>query len=1587
MTPADFVHLHVHSEYSLLDGAAQLDKLVAKAKSQGFKAIALTDHGNLFGGIDFYQAAKKAEITPILGCELYVAPGGRKERGNQDGGYEGANHLTVLVRNQAGYQNLIKLVSKAYLEGFYYKPRVDKELLAQHADGLVVLSGCLNSEVSRLISAGETAKARQSAGWYQEVFGKDHYFMEVQAHGLAEQIKVTAETRRIAQAIGAPIAGTNDSHYLEAGHSRAHEALLCIQTGSTLNDPNRWRFSTEEFYVKSAEEMAVVFAEMPEACSNTLLVAEQCDLKIDFGTFHLPKYQVPENHTLNSYLEELARQGLRRRYGPSPGDAIEERFRHELAVIEKMGFAGYFLVVWDFIHYARQHGIAVGPGRGSSAGSIVAYSLEITNVDPIRYNLLFERFLNPERISMPDMDIDFADDRRDEVIKYVAERYGHDHVAHIITFGTMGAKAVIRDVGRVLGMPFADVDRIAKLVPGFPLNITLDDAYQKSPPLAEMVKSLPSVKELWEIARALEGCTRHASVHASAVVISDEPLDEYVPLYKDPKRPELITGYAMWPIEKLGLLKMDFLGLRTLTVLANTAKLIKESRGIEIDFDALPLDDAKTYAGLAEAKTFGVFQLESSGMREALRGLRPERLEDVIAMVSLYRPGPMDLIPDFINRKHGRAKITYEHPAMQKITQETYGIMIYQEQIMQIAVEMAGFTMGEADTLRRAMGKKDRELMAKQKEKFLAGCAERKTSAAKAEKVWELMEKFAGYGFNKCLKGDTAIEMADGSTKMIVDVRDGDLVLTKDGPARTLGVRPSGVRRIARLRLANGMAIESTLDHPVFTPRGWINVEDLDLTDDFVGVVRELPYGSEPVASHRPALLGYALSERSLGYPGHFCWASSSAAEIEDLRATLECFANTVTRVEHRAPPRDSAVRAVRRDGDRVAEAVDFLDVDCGLRGKRAAERRIPVLVDRWDRDAIAILAAKLFQGDGCIHVKTRAIFYVTSSRELADDVRRLLLKLGIMSTIHQRDFAYRSGTRLGYTVNIVEGRDAVARFKDLVGAHLTPRKAAALAEVVALYDTTSRKAGAGGIDVIPPQLFLEELRVAILKRFSSIRVGLSELELGATALTSKRWHGGIRRDTLARIARMLDDPALQAIADSPIAWSRPSDVEVLAEEPTFDLEVPGPASFIANGVVVHNSHAAAYALVAYQTAYFKANYPVEFMAALLTSEMGDTDKIVKYIEECRAMGVEVKPPDVNASSVQFSVRADTIVFGLAAIKNVGEAAMESILKTRADDGAFTALDDFCARVDLRLVNRRVIESLIKAGAFDAVGVARAQLLATLDAAMETGQRQQRDRAEGQSSFFDLMPAAAPPPVRAMDAAAVPEWDDDQRLAFEKEVLGFYVSGHPLARFKALVESLGITPSSELATRPGGSRVLLFGQVASLREIPTKSGNRMAFATLEDTDGTVDVTIFPEPFKAGAGLLRSRDALLISGKVDDTEKGRVVLAEKVQLLEHALAGGNDRAGNGHGNGSGGAPNACRVRVPGDGDVAAILVSLRRVCGEHAGGVPLFVHVLVPSLEVVVRATSVSVDGSPELAEKINALVGPGACTVEHAGRS
>jgi len=1083
------------------------------------------------------------------------------------------------------------------------------------------------------------------------------------------------------------------------------------------------------------------------------------------------------------------------------------------------------------------------------------------------------------------------------------------------------------------------------------------------------------------------------------VVISDEPLTEHIPLYKDPKRPELITGYPMGPIEKIGLLKMDFLGLRTLTVIANTVKLVTESRGIMLDIDTIPLDDGRTYQLLSEARTFGVFQLESSGMREALRNLRPERLEDVIAMVALYRPGPMEMIPDFINRKHGRAKLTYEHPLMEKYLQETHGIMVYQEQVMQIASEMAGFSMGEADILRRAMGKKDREMMAQQRAKFVQGAKARGISEKKAEKIFDLMAPFAGYAFNKCLTGDTQIEMADGAQRPIAGVSAGDMVLTRDGPFRALGVRPSGVRQVGQLLLANGMTVRCTPDHPVFTPLGWVNVEDLT-RDDFVAVARELPCGPRMVPEHFPSLLGYALSEGSLGYDSHFYLYSTGPDEIEDMRQILSTFTNTATRVEQRAEGKTRSIRPVRIDRKAPSGAVEFLFKECGLQGKGALAKRVPPIVDGWNRTAIAILVGKLFQGDGCIHVKTRSIFYATSSAALAKDVRRLLLKLCILSTIHRKTFAYRGERRPGYTVNLLGGRSAYVRFQNLVGPHLVGRRRAALATLVASYCGMKAVLARGTVDVLPESLYQEPLREAVRKRYPSLKAGCRALGIAYRLLFTDGRKRGIRRDTLAYLADRLDSPQLQALAESATGWSRPRGFVLEGLEPTYDFEVPVARNFIANGIVVHNSHAAAYALVAYQTAFLKANYPVEFMAALLTSEMGDTDKIVRYIEECRAMGIQVLPPGVNLSGVQFSVVGETIRFGLAAIKNVGEAAIQSILETRKEKGTFPSLFDFCRRVDLRLVNRRVIESLIKAGAFDSLGVTRGHLLASLDEAMEAGQRHQRDRLQGQVSLFDVIgegsagsstPVAAPEPSKPDQQPT--ERESDQLLAYEKEVLGFYLSGHPLTRLAPDAERHGAIPISQLAGKSDGSRVVLFGQVTAMREIATKSGDRMAFATLEDMGGSVEITVFPEPFRLGGAHLRSGQPILVRGRVDGAEEGRKVLAEEIRPLQNA------------GPPTAGAPSSpskasavdpfeperaaktCRIVATGSGAARELFQSIKQVCDEHRGRVPLFVHLLFPEREIVVRARALSVNPTADFVAKVEALVGQGSILVEYADRA
>jgi DNA polymerase-3 subunit alpha len=1042
-------------------------------------AVTLTDHGNLFAAVKFYDAALKRGLKPIIGCEAYVAPSNRFDKSAEA---DRPNHLVLLCENERGYRNLVKLASAAYTEGYYYKPRIDKDLLARHSEGLIGLSACLRGEVAAALSAGRYDAARQAAYDLRDIFGKGNFYLEIQDQGLEEERRINPELVKLARDTGIPLVATNDCHYLTQQDAHAQEVLMCIQTGKTLSDSGRMKFATDQFFFKAYEEMLAVFGEMPEVLVRTLEIADRCNLHLEKKQHVFPHFEVPAGETLDSFFEKVSREGYATRRQRlerlsaegrlrHPLEAYDERLEREIALIQQMRFAGYFLIVWDFIRFAREKCIPVGPGRGSAAGSLVSYALHITDVDPLQHGLLFERFLNPERITFPDIDIDFCMRRRGEVISYVTERYGRDNVSQIITFGTMGAKAVIRDAGRALDMPFAEVDKIAKLVPNV-LNISLDDAVAQAPELKQARDRDPRLAQLLEVARRLEGFARHASTHAAGVVISPQPLQEIVPLYKSNKD-EITTQYAMDDLEKIGLLKMDFLGLTTLTVIDDCLKLIEQTRGEKLEFEKLPLDDAATYELLGKGLTAGIFQFESRGMTDILRRAKASRLGDLTALNALYRPGPIQggMIDDFIARKMGRKQVTYDLPQLKEILEETYGVIVYQEQVMQIAASVAGFTLGEADVLRRAMGKKKHTEMVAMREKFLAGAAKNGVPPRKAEKLFDLMEQFAGYGFNK--------------------------------------------------------------------------------------------------------------------------------------------------------------------------------------------------------------------------------------------------------------------------------------------------------------------------------------------------------------------------------------------------------------------------------------SHSAAYALIAYQTGYLKSHFPVEFMSALLTSEIGNTDKLAHYLNECRDMGIAILPPDVNSSDRAFTPEGPNIRFGLTAIKNVGEAAIESVLAARATLGRFDNLFQFCENVDLRLLNKRVLESLIKAGAFDSFGARRAQSMAVLDRAMEQGQRRQREDQSGQHGLFLGSPDAAPP--APMELPEVAEWSEAERLTGEKEVLGFYVTGHPLEKFRAQLASLTRHDTASLEEVGHESPVTLAGILTSLRVRPSKKGDLWAAGILEDLRGTAELLVFPQAFQQLRDVLKPDSALLIKGRVRHEENSRPkVVVQEARPLETAAGGGRQQ---------------------------------------------------------------------------------------------
>lgn len=1142
----EFVHLHVHSDMSLLDGAAKIEDLVAKAASFGMPAMALTDHGNLFGAIEFYERAKAAKIQPIIGYEAYVAIGSRHDR--RQAGRVNNHHLTLLVENETGWRNLLKLASAAYLEGFYYRPRIDKDLLSRHADGLIGLSGCLSSESSRALRRGDAAGAIRVIEEYREIFGKDDFYLEVLNNSLPEQAQVRAGVVEIHAKTGLPLVMTNDVHYLDREDAQAQEVLLCINTGKTMDSPDRMRMTSDDFYFRSPAEMWDAAKDIPGAAAATLEIASRCRLEIDLKSHHLPQFRPDDGSTPVDYFRRLCDEGLRRRYG-APSDAAKARLELEMKVIESMGFVSYFLIVWDFIRFSRANGIPVGPGRGSAAGSLVAFCLGITEIDPLRYDLLFERFLNSERISLPDIDIDFCKEKRDRVIKYVQEKYGADHVSQIITFGTMAAKAALRDVGRALNVPLQEVDYIAKKIPVGP-KVHLEESIKQDLELQRFHDENPLYKRLFDVALRLEGLSRHASTHAAGVVIADKPLVEYVPLFKNGD--DVVTQFSMTSLESIGLLKMDFLGLNTLTLLDHAVALVKRHHGTDLDLNALGLDDPATYALLCRGETTGVFQLESAGMTDLVQRLKPDCFEDVIALLALYRPGPLEsgMVDMYVRRKHGEERVAFEHPLLQPILAETKGVILYQEQVMRIANRLAGFSLNEADSLRKAMGKKKPEILAKFREKFVVGCGKNGVSEAIATKLWEDIEKFAGYGFNK--------------------------------------------------------------------------------------------------------------------------------------------------------------------------------------------------------------------------------------------------------------------------------------------------------------------------------------------------------------------------------------------------------------------------------------SHSTAYALISFQTAWLKAHYPVEFVCALLSSEIGNTDKIVDYVDLARRMGIEILPPDANRSEARFTVEGKSVRFGLGAIKNVGFRAIESIVAAREKDGPFADLFAFCERIDVHLNNKATIESFVEAGVFDSWGRTRASLFAAVPDALETGSSAQSDRRAGQLGLFGAKGVAPAPKVRLSD---VPEWPEKEKLAREKEMLGIYLTGHPLRPWAEVLRRFSSTTSRKAGALPPKAEVTVGGLVKSVRILVAKAGRSagesFAAIVLEDLDGTLPAIVFSKEFKQFGARIAADSVVFLRGTVDVRRDAPQLVVSEIIPIEDA-----ERL----------LTKSVRVALDSATVPAEKLVDLRRALEAHPGEVPVVLEVTTrEGAKAVVRTGGAfRVQPGSRLRETIERILGSGSVTFQAA---
>ena len=1491
-----FIHLHTHSHYSLLNALPKIDDLVAEAKKNSMSAVALTDAGNLYGAIEFYQTCKKKGVKPILGVDFYVAVRTRKD---MQGGIDNRRtRLVLLAKNYDGYKNLIKLVTDSYFEGFYYKPRIDKELIEKYNKDLICIAPSFSSDISQAVKARNIDKAKEAIDFYKKVYGEENFFIEITRHPEIEGHEALMQQLiKLAKETNTQIVAGHDVYYLHPEDKSARDTLMLVNTSGDMSD--RSSNEEEDFSFISSEKAEELFRDIPEALDNTIKIADMCNLEITLGKWYFPKFVVESGLSHDDELKRLAYEGIPIR-GLEKTKEVIDRLEYELKVIKDKGYAQYFLVVFDLLRYAHEHGILTNI-RGSVAGSLTTYLTKITNVDPLAYKLPFERFLNPERPSAPDIDMDFADNRRDEVIEYTRQKYGHDKVAQIGTFGTMMAKGAVRDIARAMGFPYETADRISKLIPlgaqGFPM--TIDRALSEVAELKDAYEKEPDTKRIIDMAKKIEGCARHISVHAAGVVISPDALTEHVPLQYDTKNKEdsngnpirkIITQYDMHAVgeDGVGLLKFDFLGIKNLSILADAVERVKKIENKDIDIENIPLDDKRTFEMLARGETTGLFQLNGTGMTKFLIDLKPTVIHDINAMVALYRPGPLESIPQYIERKHDASKIEYLDPRMKDILDMSYGVITYQDDVMMIAIKLGGYSWLEADKLRKAMGKKIPKEMEEQKEKLLAGLIKNGMGKKIANQLWKLIEPFAAYGFNKCLTGDTRIiDSKTGNFSSIKEIYENNLKFHTASLSQKLklnnhsinAVMENGIKDVIELKTKSGRMIRATANHPFFSFDGWKNLDELK-TGQRIAVPRSLKEVQGKISDpKKAAVLGYLLSEGNLCHPHGVYFYSTQKNEINDFIKNAKTFSNSKFTVDKSKSA--MAVYCGQIDQKKGNEILEWIKA-VGLFYHKATEKFIPQSAFRFNQKSLEILAGKMWQGDGSISIKNEQTYYATSSKRLAKDVQHLLLRFSIISTIHTKKFKYRSTIKIGYTI-VITGKKNLKTFSDTIGKNLIGKKKADLKILVNLTKNVPENLARGTKDIIPAEV-LNEIRKVMEERSISVLQLSKKLNISSRLFYFDKRKIGFQREIISKIGKELKSEKLINLANSDIYWDEIVSIKKDGTEMTYDLTVSPDHNFIANDIIVHNSHAASYGRVAYQTSYMKANFPAIYMSAVLSAESGDVEKIAEVINECKRMNIPILPPDINESFSQFTVvkgEKPTIRFGLVTIKNFGQGIATAIIEERKKNGHFASLSDFLDRVKDKNLNKKSLEALTKVGALDSFGIDRGVLIGNVETILAYNKEKER-QPDNQDSLFGLMSDTSSVPT--LKLAEVPNAPIQEKLAWEKELLGLYISGHPLDRFREVILKRDMDIKKAKETLKDGAEVTIACIIEEVKPINTKKGDAMAFVKVADFSGELETVVFPRTLVEFQSAFVPDKCLAIKGKMSERNGQKSMIVERVKVL-------------------------------------------------------------------------------------------------------